>query len=145
MCSYTISTPQYCVSKQEWCLFLSWFICPLYFSFYFLLALEWSCFINKTSILRLSLFMGSFLSAYKHTQAFLIKKKKVLSILLSIPLFNLVYPSLLNYLKETSSHTGITSSLFNSQVIGVWLMPLLYLWSCSLKLIKGLLVGESNN
>lgn len=77
-------------------------------------------------LLQLFFFNGSFQSACKYTQVFLIDKK-VLSILLFFLSFTFVYTSLLNCLKELCSHTGITFLQFNSQVIGIWLIPPLYL------------------
>lgn len=147
LCASILISNSHCiVSRQERSFFLPWFIYLLYFPSYFLLALEWSCFINKfsfSSIFSLFLFVGSFLSAYKHVQVLLIKKKKNYSSFHSF--VHPCIPSLLNVLKELPSHIGITSSLLNPQVTEVWSMPPLYRWSCSLKLIKALLVGESNN
>lgn len=65
----------YCFKTRK--KFLPWFICPLYFPSYFLLTLEWSCFINSfsfSSVFNIFLFVVSFLSTCKHIQVFLLFK-----------------------------------------------------------------------
>lgn len=132
LCASILISNSHCiVSRQERSFFLPWFIYLLYFPSYFLLALEWSCFINKfsfSSIFSLFLFVGSFLSAYKHVQVLLIKKKKLFFFpFVCSPLYTLPV-KLLERTAQSHWHHFLTTqspshwSLVNASIISLKLL-----------------------